>query len=148
MSASVFDHPWLAALLGDAEIAHHFSAEAELRAMLEFEVALAMAEAEFGIIPMEAAQAVAATALTFRPDLPALASGSARDGMVVPAWVDQLRRAVGAAHGSHVHFGATSQDVLDTSLVLRLKPVLEILAGRLADLDSKESLTALLIAAE
>ena len=136
MSASVFDHPWLAALLGDAEIAHHFSAEAELRAMLEFEVALAMAEAEFGIIPMEAAQAVAATALTFRPDLPALASGSARDGMVVPAWVDQLRRAVGAAHGSHVHFGATSQDVLDTSLVLRLKPVLEILAGRLADLDA------------
>jgi 3-carboxy-cis,cis-muconate cycloisomerase len=35
-----------------------------------------------------------------------------------------------------VHFGSTSQDVLDTSLILRLKPVLEILAARLADLDA------------
>ena len=46
MSVSVFDHPWLSALLSDAEIARHFTVEAELRAMLEFEVALAMAEAE------------------------------------------------------------------------------------------------------
>jgi 3-carboxy-cis,cis-muconate cycloisomerase len=135
MSVSVFDHPWLAALLGDEEIARHFSAEAELRAMLEFEVALAMAEGELGIIPMEAAQAVAAAAITFRPDLPALAAGTARDAMVVPEWVGQLRRAVGAPHGDRVHFGSTSQDVLDTSLILRLKPVLEILAGRLNDFD-------------
>ncbi|HEV8388212.1 MAG TPA: 3-carboxy-cis,cis-muconate cycloisomerase [Dongiaceae bacterium] len=137
MSASVFDHPWLSALLGDEELARHFSAEAELRAMLEFEVALAMAEAELGIIPMEAAQAIAATALTFQPDRAALAAGTARDGMVVPDWVSQLRRAVGTPHGEHVHFGSTSQDVLDTSLILRLKPVLGILAARLTAFDSR-----------
>jgi 3-carboxy-cis,cis-muconate cycloisomerase len=137
MSVSVFDHPWLAALLGDEEVALHFGAEAELRAMLEFEVALAMAEAELGIIPMEAAQAIAAAALTFQPDLPALAAGTARDGMVVPDWVSQLRRAVGTPHGEHVHFGSTSQDVLDTSLVLRLRPVLAILATKLNALDAR-----------
>jgi 3-carboxy-cis,cis-muconate cycloisomerase len=137
MSVSVFDHPWLSALLGDEEIARHFSAEAELRTMLEFEVALAMAEAELGFIPMEAAQAIAATALSFRPDLPALAAGTARDGMVVPEWVRQLRQAVGAPHGDHVHFGSTSQDVLDTSLILRLRPVLDILAARLNAFDSR-----------
>ena len=65
MSVSVFDHPWLSALLGDEAIAPHFTIEAELRAMLEFEVALAMAEAELGFIPMDAAQAIAKTALTF-----------------------------------------------------------------------------------
>src|SRR5216117_2379708 len=126
MSVSVFDHPWLSALLGDEEVARHFSAQAELRAMLEFEVALGIAEAELGIIPMEAAQAIAATALTFQSDPVALAAGTARDGMAVPDWVGQLRRAVGEPHGKHVHFGSTSQDVLDTSLVLRLKPVLDI----------------------
>jgi len=135
MSVSVFDHPWLAALLGDEEVARHFSVEAELRAMLEFEVALAMAEAELGIVPMEAAQAIAAVALSFQPDLPALSAATLRDGVVVPEWVAQLRRAVGTPHGSHVHFAATSQDVIDTSLISRLKPVLDILATRLADLD-------------
>src|SRR5512147_3145027 len=127
MSVSVFDHPWLVALLGDEEIARHFSIAAELHAMLEFEVALAMAEAEFDIIPMEAAQAIAAKALSFQPDLSALASGTARDGMVVPEWVSQLRRAVGAPYGDHVHFGSTSQDVLDTGLILRLRAVLGVL---------------------
>jgi 3-carboxy-cis,cis-muconate cycloisomerase len=83
MSVSVFDHPWLAALLGDEEVARHFSVEAELRAMLEFEVALAMAEAELGIVPMEAAQAIAAVALSFQPDLPALSAATLRDGVVV-----------------------------------------------------------------
>src|SRR5688572_10577769 len=137
MSVSVFDHPWLSALLGDEEIARHFTIEAELRAMLEFEVALAMAEAELGFIPKDAAQAIAATALTFQPDLPALSAGVARDGMVVPDWVKQLREAAGSSHGQHVHFGSTSQDVLDTSLVLRLRPVLEILAARLNAFDSR-----------
>lgn len=137
MSVSVFDHPWLSALLGDEEIARHFGIEAELGTMLEFEVALAMAEAEFGIIPNEAAQAIAATALTFRPDVSALAAGTARDGMVVPEWVSQLRRAVGTPHGDHLHFGSTSQDVLDTSLILRLRPVLAMLAARLKAFDSR-----------
>ena len=137
MSVSVFDHPWLAALLGDEDIARHFSAEAELRAMLEFEVALAMAEAELGIVPMEAAQAIATAALTFQPDLPALARGTARDGMVVPEWVRQLRQAVGTLHGVYVHFGSTSQDALDTSLILRLRPVLGILAARLNAFDNR-----------
>ena len=137
MSVSVFDHPWLSALLGDTEITRHFSAEAELRAMLEFEVALAMAEAEYGFVPMEAAQAIAAVALQFQPDVPALAAGTARDGMVVPELVRQLRQAVGSPHGDHVHFGSTSQDVLDTSLIQRLRPVLGILAARLNAFDSR-----------
>jgi 3-carboxy-cis,cis-muconate cycloisomerase len=139
MSVSVFDHPWLSALLGDAEIAQHFTTDAELQAMLAFEVALAKAEAEVGVIPAEAASDISRAARSFKPDLAALAQGTARDGMVVPDWVNQFRRAVGAPHDVHLHFGATSQDVLDTSLMLRLKPVLEILDARIGALDARLS---------
>ena len=70
MSVSVFDHPWLSALLGDAEIARQFTGEAELRAILEFEVALAMAEAELGFIPIEAAQAIGKNIVAMKLTVP------------------------------------------------------------------------------
>lgn len=135
MSVSIFEHPWLRALLGDDEIARHFSSEAELDAMLRFEVALAKAEADLGVIPPAAADAIAAAMANFQPDIKVLAAGTRRDGMVVPAWIDQLRRQVGEPHGQHLHFGSTSQDVLDTSLVLRLRPVLDIFAVRLTAIE-------------
>jgi 3-carboxy-cis,cis-muconate cycloisomerase len=137
MSVSVFDHPWLSALLGDEEIARHFDVESELRAMLDFEIALASAQAEAGIIPVAASEAIVRAAAQFNPDMDALAAGTLRDGMVVPSWVEQLRRHVGPPHDQHVHFGTTSQDVLDTSLVLRLKPVLLLFALRLETVDAQ-----------
>ena len=51
-----------------------------------------------------------------------LRAGVAKDGVIVPELVRQLRAAVGEPHDASVHFGATSQDVIDTGLVLRLKP--------------------------
>ena len=66
-----------------------------------------------------------------RPDWEQLAEGLAQDGVVVPAFVKQLRAAVGEPHAKSVHFGATSQDVIDTALMLRLKAVIEILGHRL-----------------
>src|SRR5262245_56892968 len=136
MSVSVFDHPWLGALLGEAVASQHVTVHAELDARLTFEVRLAKREAAAGVIPAEAAKAIAEAARSFKPDLTALATGTARDGMVVPDWVSQLRRAVGAPHEVHLHFGSTSQDVLDTSLILRLKPVLGIFEARLGALDA------------
>jgi 3-carboxy-cis,cis-muconate cycloisomerase len=56
--------------------------------------------------------------------------------MAVPSLVRQLRHAVGEEHASHVHFGATSQDVVDTSLALRLKRLLPIYEERLNALTS------------
>jgi 3-carboxy-cis,cis-muconate cycloisomerase len=137
MSVSVFDHPWLAALLGDEEIARQFSGEAELQAMLRFEVALARAEAGVGLIPAEAAEAIAAAASAFRPDARALAEGTARDGVVVPDWIAQFRRIIGPPHDRHLHFGSTSQDVIDTALILRLNACLPVLEGRLSGLIAR-----------
>lgn len=125
MTVSPFDHPLLSGLLGDEEASRHFSVEAEIQAMLAFERALAEAEAESGIITKDAAAAIAVALATFRPDTALLRAGVARDGVMVPELVRQIRAAVGEPHGQKVHFGATSQDVIDTGLVLRLKPVVE-----------------------
>src|SRR5690348_17735191 len=127
MSISVFEHPWLSALLGDEEIARYFTGEAELRAMLKFEVALAGAQADVGLIPAAAAGAIAAAARSFQPEMKSLAAATARDGVVVPAWIGQLRNAIGAPHNRHLHFGSTSQDVIDTALILRLEACVAIL---------------------
>ncbi|PDT04754.1 3-carboxy-cis,cis-muconate cycloisomerase [Rhizobium chutanense] len=132
MTASPFDHPFLSGLIGDDEIAPYFSAEADLRAMLSFEAALAKAEAAHGLIPGDAAKKIADTCAAFSPDLTSLRSATARDGVVVPDLVRQLRSAVGAEAAKSLHLGATSQDVIDTSLMIRLKAVVFLLAGRLS----------------
>lgn len=129
-----FDHPYLSGLLGDEEIAGLFSVEADIGAMLAFEVALARVEAGLGLIPSEAAMTIGATCAAFTPDMARLRDATARDGVVIPELVRQLRQAVDAETGSYVHFGATSQDVIDTSLILRLKPACTIFLNRLTDL--------------
>lgn len=131
MSASPFDHPFLSGLLGDAEISAHFSAEADIAAMVQFEIALARAEANEGVIGAEAADGVARGLSDFKSNMPALRDGVARDGVVIPALVKAMRQAVGTPHGDKVHFGATSQDAIDTSLALRLSDVLAVLEDRL-----------------
>jgi adenylosuccinate lyase len=92
---------------------------------------LARAEAEVGVVPNEAADAIASTCALFRPDLAGLRGAVLRDGVVVPELVRQLRDAVGPPHDRYVHLGATSQDVIDAGLLLRLGPVLGILERRL-----------------
>ena len=134
MTASVFDHPYLSGLLGDEEIAAFFSAEADIRAMQSFEAALVQAEAEHGIVSRESAARISETCATFQPDVLALRHAVATDGVVVPELVRQLRKAAGGKAAEDVHFGATSQDVIDTSLMLRLKAVCAILSDRLPHL--------------
>ncbi|MCR9139697.1 MAG: 3-carboxy-cis,cis-muconate cycloisomerase [Alphaproteobacteria bacterium] len=134
MSASVFDHPLLGALLGDDELAAHFQIEAEIDAMLRFEIALADVEERFGVVSAGTGQALHLATRSFRPDLDALRQATRRDGLCVPEFIRQLRAATGKAHAADVHFGATSQDVIDTALVLRLKSVLDELEKRLGHL--------------
>jgi len=121
MTVSPFDHPLLSGLLGDEEAARHFSVEADIEAMLGFERALAEAEAERGVIPEDATTAIGSALATFRPDTTKLRDAVIRDGVLVPELVRQIKAAVGEPHNAFVHFGATSQDVIDSSLVLRLR---------------------------
>jgi len=134
MSITPFEHPLLSALLGDEEIAGQFSAEADIAAMLAFEVALAEAEAAEGVIPKDSAKAIAKALAGFEPDTEALRKGVARDGLIVPALVALLKDAVGKPNAAHLHFGTTSQDLIDTSLALRLLPILDRFGERLDEI--------------
>lgn len=145
MAVAPFDHSLLAGLLGDDEVAAFFSADTEVASILAFEASLARAEAEEGVIPAEAGEAIVKALGVFRPDMAALREGTARDGVSVPALVRQIRAAVAAEYATHVHFGATSQDAVDTGLALRLARLLRLLDERLNqviakldDLDARE----------
>ncbi len=124
-------YPLLQALVGDEEVGALFSNEAEISALLRVEAALAEAEAQTGLISHEAARRIAESCGAFQADWAGLAAGLAQDGVIVPAFVKQLRTAVGEAHAKAVHLGATSQDIIDTALMLRLKSVVEIFGHRL-----------------
>lgn len=134
MAVSVFDHPYLGGLFGDDEIAACFTAESEIAAMLSFEANLARAECAAGVITPEAADAIEAACAAFVADMAALRSATARDGVVVPELVRQLRAAVGEPHAASLHHGATSQDVIDTALSLRLIRILRVVERRLSGL--------------
>ncbi|MBY8915833.1 3-carboxy-cis,cis-muconate cycloisomerase [Nitratireductor sp. L1-7-SE] len=134
MTISAFDHPILSGLLGDEELAPLFSARAEIKAMLRFEAELALAEADENVIPREAAREIATSLDTFSPDITALKAGVTRDGVVIPALVSQIRVTLSEATRPHLHFGATSQDVIDTGFALRAREAVEILGKRLGGL--------------
>src|ERR1700742_4237433 len=116
----------LCALAGDEEIAAYFSDVADVEVMLQSEAARPQSQARPRLIRAEAAKAIAKAAQSLEPDMASLSKGIRRDGVVVPDLVAQLRDAVGEPYRGFVHFGATSQDAIDTSLVLRLKPVIAL----------------------
>lgn len=124
----------LSVLVGDEEVEALLSDAAQMRGLLAFERALAEAEADAGLISQSAAAAIAAAIDRFEPDWDDLARGIAQDGVVVPALIRQLKRATGEPHGSAVHHGATSQDAIDTALVLQLAKIIPVFLDRLAAL--------------
>lgn len=129
-----FDSTLYGGLFADAEISALLDDAAQLRAMLDFEAALAEAEAACDVISAGAGQRIASVARDFTLDPASLTEATARDGIPVPALVAALRRAVGGEAASFVHWGATTQDVMDTGLVLRLRRVLTLFDKRLARL--------------
>jgi 3-carboxy-cis,cis-muconate cycloisomerase len=109
-----------------------FSDASVLQAMLDFEAALARAEAHCGVIPASAAASIADVARAEGFDFAELARLSQRAGTPAIPMVKMLTARVHAASPESVgfvHWGATSQDVSDTSLLLLLRKVKGILAA-------------------
>lgn len=132
MPASPLDSAIYRDLFGDAEVARLFSDTAEIRAMLLVEGALAEVQGELGLIPETAAKAIHRAAMELQIDPGALAAETGRNAVPVPALVAAFRTEMKAPeHAQYVHWGATSQDIMDTGLVLRLRKVLEIGEARL-----------------
>ena len=127
MAASVFDSPLYAGLFPTGETGRLFSDSASLRAMLLVEGALAKAQGALGIIPEISAAAIHRATLEIQIDPGALAQATGENGVSVPGMVAAFREEMNAPeHAQYLHWGATSQDIIDTGLMLRLRQALAL----------------------
>jgi 3-carboxy-cis,cis-muconate cycloisomerase len=121
------------------EFAELFSDESVVQAMLDFEAALARAEASVRIMPQAAAEKIAAAAKAHFFDATAISHDALRAGTpgipLVKALTERVSASDSAAAG-FVHWGATSQDAADTALVLLLKRAQSIFERDLARLEN------------
>jgi 3-carboxy-cis,cis-muconate cycloisomerase len=117
-------------VLTDPAAEKMFSNAALIAAMLRFEIALAHAQGRTGVIPGAAAAAIREHAASFAPDAEQILRDGAHSGSLAIAFVKALIAHVAARDAQaarHVHFGATSQDVLDTALVLCTREAIALL---------------------
>ena len=98
-----------------------------LQALLDAEAALAGAAARTGLIPVDAAEAIAAACRAEAFDPAAIGEAGRAAGNPVEPLVRALREAVGDGAAGYVHWGATSQDILDTGAMLVARRVLDLL---------------------
>jgi 3-carboxy-cis,cis-muconate cycloisomerase len=119
------------------QMATAFSPEAHVRGMLAFEAALARAEAHAGVIPLEAADAIAATCRVELFDVAALYREAATAGTPAIPLVHMLTERVAEDARGYVHWGATSQDAIDTALMLQMREGLGLLEADLLGLCAR-----------
>jgi 3-carboxy-cis,cis-muconate cycloisomerase len=130
-----------------------FTDAAAAQSILDFEAALARAQARAGLIPETLASTIASSCRAELFDLPTLAQAMPSAGNLAIPLLKQLTAIVArtsAEAARHVHYGATSQDALDTGLVLQLRSAtralhaeLETIISSLAELTSAHRKTLL-----
>jgi adenylosuccinate lyase len=121
MASGVFDDALIKHLWSTDELRAIFSDRNRVQKWYDFEAALALEQAELGIIPRAAAQEIAARAKVENVDIEAIAAEIRRiKHPLVPALkaVEKLCR---DGHGEYIHFGPTTQDVLDTATMLQVR---------------------------
>jgi 3-carboxy-cis,cis-muconate cycloisomerase len=127
MSVHPADSEIYGALWGTAEMRALFSDATELQLMLDVESALARAEAKLGLVPQQVAETITKAARVENLRIERIAEGTRETGVPVPALVSELGRAAGEEAARYIHLGATTQDILDTALVLQMRRALEYL---------------------
>jgi 3-carboxy-cis,cis-muconate cycloisomerase len=123
-----------------------FCDQGRVQAMLDFEAALARAEASAGLIPLSAAASIAAACQAGHYDFSALGEAIATAGNSAIPLVKALGKQIAANDAEaerYVHLGATSQDVMDTGLVLQLRRALALIESDLAQLGETLATQAL-----
>ncbi len=125
MAGSVFDSGMYAKLFPTGDVGKLFTDTAEVRAMMLVEGALAKVQGQAGVIPEISAQAIHRASMELQIDPSGLAKATGTNGVCVPALVGAFRELMQAPeHAQYLHWGATSQDIMDTGLMLRIKKVL------------------------
>lgn len=134
MAASVFDSQLYGDLFPSGDAGRLFTDSAEVRAMLLVEGALAKVQGAAGVIPADSAAAISRAVMEVQVDPSNLRKATGQNGVPVPALLTAFRAEMNAPeHAQYVHWGATSQDIMDSGLMLRLRQALMLIE---ADLQS------------
>ncbi|NNE21794.1 MAG: 3-carboxy-cis,cis-muconate cycloisomerase [Rhizobiales bacterium] len=120
-------------MFGSAAMQALFTDHAMVRRYLDVEAALARVQAGLGIIPAEAAVAIAAAATVDKIDWPRLAERTRIVGYPILPLIEQLAEWAPDGPGQYCHWGATTQDIMDTADVLQMRDALDLVS---ADLDA------------
>ena len=135
MAASVFSSSLYGQLFPTGDVGRLWSDSAEVRAMLLVEGALAKVQGAQGVIPEESAAFIHRSSLEVQIDPAGLAKATGTNGVSVPGLINAFRTAMEAPeHAQYVHWGPTSQDIIDTALMLRLRQTLAVFEDRLRTL--------------
>lgn len=121
MPASILDSDYFKDMFGDASMRAIFSDEARINAWLQTEVALAKAQAALGLIPQGADDQIAEASKIENLDLDAMKIAFDKVGFPILPFVAQLNKACDPKTARWVHYGATTQDILDTGTVLQMR---------------------------
>ena len=135
MPSTAYDSAVFRDMFGTPAMRAVFSDEALARRYVEVEVALAHAEAKVGVIPASAAKAIGARAETLTIDLHQLKAETDIVGYPIVGIVHQLSHGIGDA-GGFVHWGATTQDIMDTATVLQIRDALALIEADISALDA------------
>lgn len=138
MASTPLDSRLFGDMFGTGPMRAVFDDAALVGRYLEVEAALARAEARLGVIPEDAARAIGEAARTIRLDWDRFRRETETVGYPIIALVHQLSEAAGEA-GRYVHWGATTQDIMDTATVLQIRAALDLVA---ADLEALRALLA------
>jgi 3-carboxy-cis,cis-muconate cycloisomerase len=133
LASTVFDSALFRDMFGTAEMRDVFSDEALVGRYLEAEAALARAQARVGVVPKDAAEAIDLASRSLNIDYDKLRHETEIVGYPILPLVHQLSAAAGEA-GRFVHWGATTQDIMDTGNVLQIRAALSIVERDLSEL--------------
>ena len=134
MSLTSLDSRLFSPLFEDAQITAVFSDQKFIQKMVRVEAKLAKVQGELGVIPADLAQHIDASHHSFQADITKMYDSIDKSGMPVIALVNQLKAHVGNPAAEYVHWGATTQDIMDTALVLQLKEAISIMEETAKDL--------------
>ncbi len=136
MATSIIDSVYYRDMYGSDRMHALFDDEARFQGWLDFEAGLARAQARLGIIPEDAAAEISERAKVEFIDIPAMKAEFDKVGFPILPIVHQLAKAVSPETARYVHWGSTTQDVIDTGMAMQIRDGLDLLDEMLGDVET------------
>ncbi|MCH8089339.1 MAG: adenylosuccinate lyase [Chloroflexi bacterium] len=135
MSSTALDSAFFKDIFGTDEMRHIFQEQNQLQKWLDVEAALARVEARLGIIPQEAADIIVHHCRAEEMSIEAIKKGMDVTRHPIVPVIRELQRHCPGDAGEYIHYGATTQDIMDSGVVLQLKEAFQVLLRDMGKLE-------------